>query len=804
MNKRFTTTCLIALAAILTAGQLRLQIAQASKNNDSDRFAGISKLSRRMPEIVPGRLLVKYRASLSSARRNNLMMAAGARVDREIPGLGLQVMQLPEGADMEAYSAALRSQPEVEFVEPDYLVYPAGEMVPDDPLYGSQWHLPAVSCPAAWGMTTGSDQIIIALCDTGVEATHPDLAAKLVPGWNVVDHNADTSPVSSHGTWTAGTAAAAGNNAIGIASPALDCRIMPVRVSSLASGGALISDLAAGVVWAADHGARIASVSYMGAASSSMTDAGKYIATTGGVLVMAAGNTGAYDALLDTPDIIVISATSEGDSMAGFSTTGSHIDLSAPGSNILTTAPGSTYQAVNGTSFSAPLVAGAIGLMLSLNPSLTPAQIDTILKVSSDDLGPAGWDSGYGWGRLNVARAIDLCEALLTGALDASRPAVGFLQPQIGGPSSGLIGISVGELVKVNAIDDRAVTSVSLAADGVAIGTASVAPYTFYIDTSSYADGSNHTLTATATDGSGNQTSITTTVTASLTFDATPPTVSFVRPQVADGKGAIGQSSSESIVVDAQDNRAISEVSLIADGSIVQTLTAAPYAFSWDTSGFAAGSQHELSAAAGDQGNNWTVLTITVTVAAPAIDTTRPIVSFVQPQAGGTVAQSTGEMISVAASDDVGVASVSLFADNKPIGTATSAPFDFPWNTSSMSAGSRHTLKAVASDLAGNSTSVSIVVTVRDTLAPEVSFKSPDDGDLISGSQNVSISAKDDVGVSLVELYIDGELSASWTKGPYNKKWNSTEITKGLHSLKCVAYDAAGNSASASIAVTVE
>lgn len=204
---------------------------------------------------------------------------------------------------------------------------------------------------------------------------------------------------------------------------------------------------------------------------------------------MAAGNTATYNSAPDTSDIIVVSATAAGDALAGFTTTGIYVDLSAPGSNILTTAPGNAYQAVNGTSFSTPLVAGAIGLMLSINPNLTPTQIDTILKVTADDLGPAGWDPGYGWGRLNVGRAISLIDGMVNGAPDTNPPAVGFVKPQIGGPSNGLIGISGSELVQVNALDEGSVLEVSLFADGVPLGTSTSAPYTFYCDTSLYADG---------------------------------------------------------------------------------------------------------------------------------------------------------------------------------------------------------------------------------------------------------------------------------------------------------------------------
>jgi hypothetical protein len=500
----FKTTFVFALAAILAAGQSHFQTARASKFDKTDKAAASSKASRRTPTMVPGRLLVKYREGVSADRRNNLMMAAGAREDREIPRLGVQVIELPDVADLQAYAEVLAARPEVEFAEPDYLCYPVSSMVPDDPLYSSQWHLPAVSCPADAGMTSGSEQVTIALCDTGVDASHQDLAPMLVPGWNIVDNNSDTSPVSANGTWTAGTASAVGNNSIGLASPALNCRIMPVRVSSRTDGAALISTLAAGVVWAADHGARVASVSYMGAGSSLMRNAGKYIQDRGGVLVMAAGNTGTYCDVPDSPEIIVTSATDSADQVAGFSMIGPYVDLSAPGAGIQTTAPGNTYQAVNGTSCSTFLVARAVALMLSINPKLTPAQIDTKLKVTADDLGPAGWDPGYGWGRLNVGRALAAVAGMVGGTPDSMNALTDVIPPQVSfiSPADG-DQINGKTIVSITAIDDIAVTRVEFCADNFLMASWSTAPYIYKFSANRLARGA-HVLKAIAYDAFGN------------------------------------------------------------------------------------------------------------------------------------------------------------------------------------------------------------------------------------------------------------------------------------------------------------
>lgn len=804
MNKRIRTVLAVWLAAVALPGCLHFAPGRSveAQNLKTTLAPTVSERGQIKPAFVPGRLLVKYRAGASTATRG-MMRARGAVETRRLAGVGVHVVDLPVDADVEDFAEQLRRQPDVEFAEPDYLVYPVNAMIPDDPLYSSQWHLPVIGCPEAWAITRGSDQVVIAICDTGVDPTHPDLAPKLVPGWNVVDNNSNTSPVAPHGTWTAGTAAAAGNNAIGVASPALNCLIMPIRVTSRSDGAALISDLAAGVIWAADHGARVASVSYMGGASGLMSEAGQYIQSRGGVLVMASGNTGTYTTAPDSPSIIVVGATDQGDQVPHFSTTGSYVDLGAPGFEILTTSPNGTYQTVSGTSFSAPLVAGAAALVLSVNPSLSPAQVDTILKVSADDLGSEGWDPGYGWGRLNVGIAVGIAEGMLNGTSDTTSPALGFLQPQIGGDLNGLIGISGGELVRVSALDDTGVAQVSLFADGVFVSADGDAPYTFLYDTSSFADGSQHTLTAVAMDQAGNSTSISTVVTTRAGFDATPPTLAFVQPQVIGGSATVVSSNATPVQVDARDNAAVASVSVFADGVLLGTLTAAPYTFVWDTSSFAAGSQHTLVAVAADQANNFSSVEITVTVTASS-DTTPPAVSFQQPQAGGEVGRSPSEPITVNATDNVGVASVSLYADGNLVGAMATAPYAFAWDTSALAVGSQHTLTAAAADQAGNSSTVSITVTVRgssDTAAPRVSFVSPTDGEHVKQNVKVNVNATDNVAVTRVELYAENRLVASWSRAPYTVKWKTNKLPKGAHTLISEAYDAAGNRASASITV---
>lgn len=355
-----------------------------------------------VPAFVPGRLLVKFNPNTGSLHAREIIAALGTRHASEIPGAGIHVVELPYKANEQAFANAFQSRSEVEFAEPDWLLSPE-QMFPNDPLFPS-WYLQKVDAANAWLMTTGSSDITIAILDTGVEASHPDLASKIVPGRNIYSGNDDTSDVYGHGTPVAGVAGAASNNGIGVASVAWGCNIMPVRISD-SSGLASASHIASGLTWAADHGARVANISYRVTGNKTISSAAKYFQSKGGVVVSAAGNYSTQETAPDDPYILTIGATDPQDVLYYYSNYGNNLDLVAPGNNT-TTLIGGQYGAGGGTSFASPVVAGVAALILSANPSLTPGQVTEILKQSADDLGAVGRDNVYGSGRVNAAKAV--------------------------------------------------------------------------------------------------------------------------------------------------------------------------------------------------------------------------------------------------------------------------------------------------------------------------------------------------------------------------------------------------------------
>src|ERR1051326_3192330 len=534
MRRIFLTTGILAFALAL----LFLTFANQQVRAQKDRRLHSAPVNQQ--SFVPGRVLVKFRSDVGLDHARLIVAALGARDAGELSQVPVFVLDLPEQADERAFANALQSRPDVEFAELDY-INAAQEVTPNDPWYVNEWHLTKISAPGAWTSTTGSPNVVIAILDTGVDSTHPDLQDQIVSGWNVYNNSSDTRDVGSHGTGVAGTVAASSNNATGVSSVCWGCKIMPIRVSDI-NGYATDSSIANGLTWAADHGARVANISYIVSSSSTVTTAARYFQSKGGVVTASAGNNGTFISSADNPYIITVTASNIFDQLYAWSNTGNNLDLAAPG-QVYTTIPGAGYINAAGTSFSAPIVAGVAALVMSANPSLTPAQVRDVLTKSADDLGPAGWDSSFGWGRVNAWNAV--ARAVGQQSVDTLPPAVSLVSPLNGSTVSGAVSVTV------NASDDTAVTLVSVALDGLPLTSFVTAPYAFSWDTFSSSDGS-HSLTATATDAAGNSTTRTILVNARNSVDNTSPTICVESP--VDGTKVSGVAT---VSVSASDNTGI-------------------------------------------------------------------------------------------------------------------------------------------------------------------------------------------------------------------------------------------------------
>jgi thermitase len=552
-----------------------------------------------------GRLLVMARAGLPDAALAKLLKEHGANGARRVGQTDLHIVDLPPGNET-AVLARLAHHPHLKFAELDKSVEPS--FTPNDPYLGSQWHTTKIGAPAAWDLSQGSG-ITIAILDTGVDGSHPDLATQMVPGWNFYNNSSSTGDVKGHGTWVAGAAAAAINNGMGVAAVAGKAKIMPIRVSD-STGTAYWSSIAQGISYAADHGARVANVSYENLLqSSSIISAANYMKSKGGLVVVAAGNCSCNPGLTPSTSMISVSATDSSDARASFSSYGSYVGISAPGSYIYTTAVGGGYTQGLGTSFASPVVAATVALMMSARPTMSNSQIESLLYSTATDLGAAGRDIYFGYGRVNAGAAVQAVAGATT-TVDTQAPTASISSPGASASVSGIVNASV------SASDNVGVTKVVLRVNGAAVATDTAAPYSFSWDSTTIANGIA-TLTAVAYDAAGNegvsaQVAVNVANTAALTTtDATPPVVSFVSPSsgtVISGRGTVSIKSSSS---DNSGTTGLTQ-SLYIDGVLKATATGASLSYSWNAKKAARG-EHTIKVVATDAARNSSSASVQVT-----------------------------------------------------------------------------------------------------------------------------------------------------------------------------------------------
>ena len=376
----------------------------------------------------------------------------------------------------------LRHDPEVEYAEPEYVSHSTAL---NDPYlsssgawsqsYADLWNLYTIAAPTAWTQATGSG-VIVAVVDSGVDLTHPDIAANIainkgetanngldddgngyiddVYGWNFYSNNNNVQDDYGHGTHVAGIIAAVGNNGIGIAGIAYGAKILAVKTTNNQGLGTSTTG-AQGIIYAADRGARVINNSWTCSSSQVVDDAVRYAHDKGAVVIAAAGNDSGVNvetlSPAGAPYAVTVAATDHTDQQASFSNIGMKLDVAAPGVDVLsllaanstwsasigTAAIGGKYLVESGTSMASPHVAGVAALLLSQQPNLTPEQVRYWLRNSALDLGATGFDTAYGYGRLRADVALSMAAAGTAPAVQGA-----FLAPLKGQFLSGIASFS--------------------------------------------------------------------------------------------------------------------------------------------------------------------------------------------------------------------------------------------------------------------------------------------------------------------------------------------------------------------------
>jgi len=452
MNKTrlFSAVALTSLAATLVACQTgpllqpgafnqnpALVGANSAARNTTARGAELKAAAQRGLAAMPGEFIVRMKPGASAAAALSQGGLRSMNMQAEPignPALGISLVRSAAGlraanagADQQTL-ASLRSNPAVLYAEPNMIVklnLPAAtepapretapQAFPNDPMFEKQYAHQRMQSQKGWEVEQGNKDFILAIVDTGVDMKHPDLAAKMLPGYNTVDDNPNVEDGNGHGTHCAGIAAAITNNGAGVAGVAPNVKILPVQVLSKEGYGSYES-VANGIIWAADHGAKVISMSLGGPSNSAViTDAVKHALAKDAMLIAASGNDGnssiSYPA--GVAGVMAVGASDSTDKIARFSQFGKHLSVSAPGVNILATfptyptdMPGVNYGSISGTSMATPAVSGLAALVRSKYPQLNAAQVKAHIEATADDTGTPGFDLYHGHGRINVFKAV--------------------------------------------------------------------------------------------------------------------------------------------------------------------------------------------------------------------------------------------------------------------------------------------------------------------------------------------------------------------------------------------------------------
>ena len=373
-------------------------------------------------EFAEGRVLVKFKPSTTATEQMDALARRDLDVLKEIEVANIQVLSVPAGKEIET-AEWLVSSGLAEHAAPDYIAHVTTD--PNDSFWDIQWNMTLVNAPAAWDIITGTNTIVIAILDTGIDLDHPDLAAKLVPGSNPYNYGTPPDDDHGHGTHVAAIAAASTNNWMGVAGMDWQAKLMPVKVCN-AQAACLYSNVIDGIYYAANNGAKVINLSVAGwDAYPSLQDAVRYARDTKGALVIvsagncASGGAGcpsvnpvAYPASYE--ETIAVAASTRYDGWATYSEYHPYVDIAAPGgtaSNPIWSADiNNSYYSRNGTSMSAAHVSGLASLIWALDPNLTANQVWEVIRDTAAKVGSYSYVNGrnnyMGFGRIDAQAAL--------------------------------------------------------------------------------------------------------------------------------------------------------------------------------------------------------------------------------------------------------------------------------------------------------------------------------------------------------------------------------------------------------------
>ncbi|MGE5673844.1 MAG: S8 family serine peptidase [Mycobacterium leprae] len=391
---------LVAVFVLLAALVAPVSYAQQSESNSSR--------TEVVAPAVPGEYLIKFQPGLAAGERAAIAAEHGGQMIDKVYDLDVDLVSFPalkngNARAAEAVVNAIKHNPNIVYIEPNYIY--TTTLTPTDPNYSSQWGWPKIQAPQAWDTTLGSSSVVIASVDTGVQLSHTEFSGKIVAGYDYVSGDATADDGNGHGTHTAGTFAGKLNNGAGGVGGCPNCKIMPVRVLDN-NGSGTLTNVANGINWAANNGAKVINLSLGGGGSTTLQQAVDNAWNKGVFLACAAGNDGTSSTTNAYPgaytNCFAVASTNSSDAKSSFSNYGTWVEVAAPGESIYSTWLNNGYNTISGTSMATPHVAGLAGLLSS--QGLTNAQIKDRICSTADKI--SGTGSYWSCGRINYYKAV--------------------------------------------------------------------------------------------------------------------------------------------------------------------------------------------------------------------------------------------------------------------------------------------------------------------------------------------------------------------------------------------------------------
>ena len=607
-QKGFSSILLLLLAA---AGIIIYLLASSILPFKDKLFSFLypkpSSQAQEVPPSVPDEILLKFKGGVDDQAKENVSQRYGLTVKETIPGIEITVVKVPEQA-RDRLIEALRRNPLVEYAEPNIIVQAA--TITNDPSLPSQWGMFKIktadnSTTSAWGITTGSPTVKIAILDSGI-ASHSDLNGKVVASSNFTT-SSTALDIYGHGSIVAGIAAANTNNSSGVAGTGYNSALINGKV--LGDNGTGAWDwIISGINWAVLNGAKVINMSLGSTWNCDpfIADPINYAWSKGVVVVAAAMNDNSSNLTIPASclNAIAVAATDQNDNKASFSNYGSWVDVAAPGINILSTAKSGGYEYWNGTSMSAPHVAGLAALVWAKGDCTTNSCVRNQIETTADQI--SGTGTYWQYGRINAYKAVTTPPPPPP---DFLLPSTSITSPAAGSTVSGIIDI------QASASDNVGVVKVEFYRDGILHATDLTAPFVASWDTKTVSDGT-HSLFSKAYDSAGNVGT-----SATISVSVSNPVPDTTAPQTAITSPISGSvvSGNVTIQASASDNVSVSSVSFLVDGVFLIEDTQAPYEMVWDTTK-ETNFSHTLQTKAVDPSNNVgqsSVVTVTVSNSAP-------------------------------------------------------------------------------------------------------------------------------------------------------------------------------------------